>query len=231
MAGLLLGIHAACGRIGFDAVSSGVLGADAGAEAPALLGDGGRAPTDSRASMSVSFSAHDTATVLSDEGRLDWVHWGLMRQDVVNRKRESVAPIGVSRIGDRPVDFYSNRARTFSWMGGTPTEAFTNARGGVSIVGIGSGFRVTVRAEAQPRTLKVYVGGYSVDAVFRARLDDPAGLPFEDASFSSVGEPGDDRLYTVTYSSAVPGRTLIVEWTIAKSLPGGNITFQAATLR
>src|ERR1041385_378512 len=103
------------------------------------------------ASMSVTYSliATGTAVNLTQQGSLDWVHWGLFNEGSVDRKAGVAPLIGAVEAagGVGGVTFiyqYSDNFNGYSWSDGTPDMAVTNSTTGIwaySTPADGSGFR------------------------------------------------------------------------------------------
>ena len=94
-----------------------------------------------------------------------------------------------------------------------------------------NGFLLSVPADSQARTLKVYVGLYAAQGVFQAYLSDFSAPAFTDSSLSSFYD-NLYAVYTLNYAAASAGQSLRVTYT-AKTLfdaDFGNVTLQAATL-
>ena len=127
---------------------------------------------------------------LTDEGQLDWAHWGLSEPTDVDRKAgatneisdfgvigfdTSMLPLEVQQFGDN--------FTAYSWTDGTPDANAISSGSGIWLAqpgqsagpGLNSGFEISVPADTTIRTLKVYVGAYTSRMHFEAQLSDEGG--------------------------------------------------------
>lgn len=178
---------------------------------------------------------------LTAEGKLDWVHWGLLSDSSLNRKA-TVTP----QISDFTVLFntnlfsgtayrYTDNFNGYSWADGTQESSVTNTTTGVYVVAFGAnpmasdGFEFTVPADTEPKTLKVYVGTYAARGRFQATLSD-FPTSYSDSSLTNSGN-GPGGVYTIEFAANSANQTLTIRWTIsAKTAVDGNVTLQAAAL-
>jgi hypothetical protein len=128
-------------------------------------------------------------------------------------------------VGTGSAASYTNDPRTVSWSDGTPTASGSD-KAGISMIGTGNGFRITVPADTTARTLKVYVGGSASGGKLVAHLSDGSVSDYTDTAFSGTGQY--DAVYTLTYQAASIGQQLVVSWTQASGT--GNVTLQGAAL-
>ena len=169
---------------------------------------------------------------LTAEGPLDWTHWGLTSANSFNRKSGVTPLLGdFTKIGSNPVMQYSNNFTRYSWSDGTPVSSASGTPTGVFITGQDSGFALTIPADTTTRRLKLYVGGYGVQANFQAWLDDFSAAAYTDTSVSNVY--GDSyAVYTIDFASASASGSLQVQYRADTLFDRqfGNVTLQAATL-
>jgi hypothetical protein len=182
--------------------------------------------------LSGSVAASPAQLDLTIDGALDWTHWGLTSATSFNRKA-GVAPLlgDFTKIGTYPVMQYSNNFTRYAWSDGTPVPSVTNTPTGVFIIGQDSGFSLAVPVDTAPRRLKLYVGGYGVQASFQAWLGDFSAAAFTDTSVSNVF--GDTyAVYTLDFAAASAGQSLFVQYRADRLFDRdfGNVTLQAATL-
>lgn len=195
------------------------------------------------ATLTGSFSpiAQGSNVNLSAEGKLDWVHWGLLSDSSLNRKA-TVIP----QISDFTVLFNTNlsvgtayrfadNANGYSWSDGTQEVSVTNTPTGVYVVEFGNnptesdGFQFTVPADATLKTLKVYVGTYAAKGKFQATLSD-FPTSYSDSSLNNLSN-GPGGVYTIHFAANSANQTLTIRWTISmKTQVDGNVTLQAAAL-
>lgn len=171
---------------------------------------------------------------LSDEGRLDWAHWGLSSPSSFDHKAgvtpqiPDVALLGIQR---NKLERYAVNYCAYAWSNGTPTASATNSTTGIFGYGLNNGFQLTVPATPTLRRLKVYVGLYGAQGKFEAGLSDWSGPPFTD---SSVLNAYDDStvVYTLTFASRSASANLVLRWTSATlfDVGYGNVTCQSAAL-
>jgi hypothetical protein len=196
------------------------------------------------ASLSLSFTLtgdYGSVVNLSQEGTLDWGHWGFYNEWTYNHKygvpqQITYSFITITNYPDWPgpyiipyVERGSGRA-PFGWTDGMPTRVVETAWDGISIwgdrvyVGEDPGFRLQCPADTSLRTLRVYVGNSGGPATFTATLS--GGLSRSDTSIRGVAT----GFFTVDFQadSPEPDQRLTVELT---STDAKNFTtLQAATL-
>jgi len=183
---------------------------------------------------------------LSEEGTLDWGHWGFWNEWTYNHKYGVARQITYSFItvedyAGWPGPYvipYSERWHAgitpFSWTDGTPVPVVGAAYDGVSMygdkayLGTAPGFHLECPADTSPKTLRVYVGNSWGPATFTATLN---GLTYQDDTLD--GRDGGEGatvsgVYTLDFQADSPGQTLIVEFTCTDSWWFN--TLQAATL-
>jgi hypothetical protein len=173
-----------------------------------------------------------TQVNLTTEGTADWAHWGLTSPTSFDHKSgvgQSISDFTV--LGSHPVMRYSNNYSHFSWSDGTPALEASATPTGVFIIGQDSGFHLTFPADASPRRLKLYVGGYGMQANFQAWLSDFSAAAYTDTSVSNVFDDA-YAVCTLDYAAANAGESLIVQYRADTLFDGdyGNVTLQAATL-
>jgi hypothetical protein len=181
--------------------------------------------------VTLGFLAPTGTVNLTAEGVADWVHWGLVTENTVNRKA-GVAPLisNFSIVGFGPQYQFFDNFNGYTWTDGTPRAGITNTATGVYIFGVGNGFEIQAPATNVFRTLRVHVGAYAGRGKLRALVTDYSASVVNDASVSNVGN-GPGGIYTITYRAASPGQKLVMRYTLANHYAGdGNITLQAASL-
>lgn len=175
---------------------------------------------------------------LTEIGTIDWVHWGLFTETSLNRKAGVVPRIGdfspvYDEAGYAFVFQFADNFNTYSWSDGTPEAMVAETPTGVWAYGtpqIGSGFRFSIPADSQPRTLKVYVGAYAARGQFQAVLSDGSAPVYLDTSVFNMFN-GPSRVYTLDFAADSPGQLLTVTYTLGMlRQPDGNVTLQAAAL-
>ncbi len=174
-------------------------------------------------SLTGSGNSSSAAVTLSNEGFVDWVHWG---DNPLARKAGVTAQIGnYTIVGSGPALNYDNDPRLLNWTGGTPVAAAAD-NNGLYVNGLQNGFAFTVPADANPRTLIVHAGGWLSGGTLTAHLSDKSAADYVDVTVPATGQY--DRNYTITYTAASAGQTLTVSWVTAAG--PGNVTLNGAAL-
>ena len=121
---------------------------------------------------------------------------------------------------------------SFAWSDGTPTPATNGTPTGIFVTGLTNGFQLTLPADTNTRTARVYVGGYGVHANFEAWLSDLSAPPYTDDSVSNVFN-NVYVAYTLEYAAASAGQTLTLVFRTVNlfDFDYGNVTLQAVTLQ
>ena len=124
---------------------------------------------------------------------------------------------------------YDDNRHSYRWTAGTPTASATDTYTGVVVSGANNGFQITVPADTNTRTLRVYVGATQARGRIEATLNGSTGPAYSDVS---VGGPGgrSDGVYAINYRAQTAGQTLTVRYTMARDYGGGSVSLQAATL-
>jgi hypothetical protein len=178
--------------------------------------------------------AEQTSNVynLTNEGTLDWIHWGLNAPEDVNHKLAVQQQISsFTLIGNGVIQRDNHYANAYTWSDGTPViVAPPQQPSGVYVRGIGNGFTFTVVASTTPRTLRVYLGAAHAEGHFWAGIN---GRTITDTTLDMRNNPNiaDNGIYTVTFSSSVPDQLVMVKFTVrASDASNGYVMLEAATL-
>jgi len=182
------------------------------------------------------------AVDLSSEGTLDWVHWGLVDTNSVNRKTgANLIDATLTQQGKGYRDRTPGCPVSFNWTGGVPTAEMRDTRAGLWWNGPGTSQRFTAPADTTERILKVYVSGIEgAAATLSATLSDDSAPAYVStvwdgnaSRFAWAAVPGGfSAVYTIRYHAAKASQKLTVEWKLA-SEPNrfvGQVRLQAATL-
>ena len=167
---------------------------------------------------------------LTNEGTLDWAHWGLTTAADFNHKAAAASQIGTfSTIGTMAATRYTDCPVLFTWTDGTPVSTATNAKTGVYVTGLGNGFRLTVPAGVAPMTLRIYVGGWNFQGSLVAHLSDGSAPDYVDTSLAAPPAHGKQGVYSLMFHAASAGQTLTVTYTMQGT--AGGLSLHAATLQ
>jgi len=170
---------------------------------------------------------------LTNQGTLDWMQWGLNAPGDVNHKLAVQQQISnFTLIGNGTVQRDDHYPNAYTWSDGTPVMvAPPQQQSGVYVRGIGNGFTFTVMASTTPRTLRVYVGAAHAEGNLWAGIN---GRTYTDTSLDMRNDPNiaDNGIYTITFSSSLPGQVLTVKYTVkASDASKGYVMLEAATLQ
>jgi len=163
---------------------------------------------------------------LTEEGTLDWVHWGLIGGvNIVNRKKTNHPLVSdLKKFGNRGIHTYVPTVY-YLWTDGEPTiEAKT--RRAIFVYGPANGFELSFPADTKLRELKVYCGLWLMDAQLDVKLGDGA-LTYTDR-VGSRDLKGGHYVYTIRYRAKSADEKVTLRWMNVKG--GGNVTMEAVTL-
>jgi hypothetical protein len=169
---------------------------------------------------------------LSTEGQVDWAHWGNGGSQVYDHKAGVTPQISnVTIIGTSAVNWLADNPTSFSWSDGTPNTTATNNQTGIVVSSAGSGFEITVPADANVKTVKLYTGFWYSRARLEATLSDGSGATFVDTNLGGSGGPT-NGIYSLSYRAASSGQLLRLRYTIQTDYnpPNGTISLEAVTL-
>lgn len=185
-------------------------------------------------SGTLAISSGTSSVNLTSEGMNDWAHWGLVTESSFDHKA-GITPLisnytvlgtaGVLRLTDNPT--------MFSWSDGAPTLATVNTSTGVFVnASVGNGFQITVPADTNLRTLKLYLGLWYAQGKMEATLSDGSAPAYVDTGLSSNAGTK-NGVYTINFKAASGGQTLGIKYTLLTNYnaPYGNVTLEAATLQ
>jgi hypothetical protein len=192
------------------------------------------------ATLSATFNTvpQGTEVDLTREGKLDWIHWGLHTDTSWDRKAGVTAFISDFILQDASNGYayvyqYADNFHGYTWSDGFPEVGATNTTTGVWAYGvpvIASGFRFTVPADTNLRTLKVYVGVFAGVGQFEARLTDNSAPGYTNRTLTNIRN-GPGRVYTIDYAADSPGQSLVIRWILVEPRDAtANVTLQAAAL-
>ena len=177
-------------------------------------------------------SSQTAGVNLTQQGGLDWAHWGLSSPASFNHRSGVAQQISnYSMVGGNGAGTYGDHRFAFSWTDGTPTASATTTTGLYVNGSPGNGFRITVPADTTTRVVRVYVGVWYAHGRMEAQLSDNSAPVYVDRSVNNNGG-STDGLHTIRYRAASAGQTLTITYTMQSTYysPYGNVTMQAATL-
>lgn len=166
---------------------------------------------------------------LTQEGGLDWSHWGASGTSAAfDQKATGGSLIGnYTVIGTQPVYTFGNTVGSFTWTDGTPTAESTNTSG-LYINNAGQGFSLNIAAAQTNRLLHVYVGSSGARFQIRASLSDNSALPL----INDTMPAGSTAKLNFMFAAGSPGQTLTFQIRNVTVPPAseGNVTLMAASL-
>jgi hypothetical protein len=178
---------------------------------------------------------------LSEEGTLDWGHWGLVNEFSYNHKHgvaQQITYSFITDVADYPdwdgpfvLAYRYGNIIDYSWTDGIPARVIEDTWSAISIYGDRlwpdnnpSGFRIQCSADRTPKRLKIYLaGGGGKETSFTARLSGAA-------DYTHVWSEGyyGNRVYTLDFQADSAGQTLTAEFTCSDHW--WYISLMAATL-
>ena len=181
--------------------------------------------------LSASADSPPVSVDLGIEGTTDWAHWGLTDAASFNHKSAVTQEISnYTQVGTGTVGRFTNGQVAYSWCSGTPTASTSGSTTGIYFQSIGNGYRLTVPADTEQKTLKIYLGLYHAKGMFQASLSDSSASAYE----TYLDSPSSvlNNVITLNFEAASAGQTLTIQYTLTDnySLSGGYITLQALTL-
>ena len=153
---------------------------------------------------------------LTSEGTSDWTHYGdASNPSDVTRKSGVTAAISPVRTGSGTPTTYVGDRRNLAWSDGTPITSSTGSSTGIALGAIGSAFSFDVPADANPKRVRIFLGGTAARATLRAHLSDNSSPDFV---YSSAAVGGAfDADFTITYQAATSSAKLTLTWTLASA--------------
>jgi hypothetical protein len=193
-----------------------------------------------------SVSAPDYHTNLTEEGSLDWAHFGQVTDTSFISKMGGTDELSnYSEITSDPVNQVTPRRSengnpvSFSWTGGDPnTPQHTDAdqtRNRIRFVDTapGEGIRLSVPAGVEDKILKVYLGAYSHKGMVTVRLANDSSVAPYSISLDNPNLAQAAWVVTILFGAASDGDLLQFDFTMEEdsgTTAGGHINLAAATL-
>lgn len=168
---------------------------------------------------------------LTTEGELDWAHWGNGGPQVFDHKTGVSQQISnVTIIGNSSANWLNDNPTPFSWTDGIPNATGTNNRTGIFVSSAGNGFEITVPADVNFKTVRIFTGFWYSQTKLEATLSDGSAPTFVETSLG--GTAVQNGIYALSYRAASDGETLRIRYTILTDYnpPFGNIALEAVTL-
>jgi hypothetical protein len=170
-------------------------------------------------------------TILSNEGTLDWAHWGLTVSTSFNTSGAGLFSDALVVNSTNGKNRYASSPTNYTWVGGTPTASATDTPTGIFTDGTMS---FTVPADTTERVLRVYGGCFNTPSMrLRATLSDNSASSYTDTSLSStLTEASTNAVWILRYKAGEAGQLLTVDLSLtAGNGAQGNVALQAATLQ
>lgn len=231
------GLTAPARRVGLflDDTSASTLTAEGTALLDAAIqwarGQGG-APTGGI--LTGTFANTPASVNLSTEGTFDWAHWGSGGPTIFNHKANVTQSISnVTWLGAGEHGWFTDCPTAFSWTDGTPTASATNRTMGILTNGIvGNGLEITIPADTNLRTLKLYVGVWFTRGKLEANLSDGSAPNYIDITMDN-NNGKINGVYTINFKAGSAAQVLKIRLTIVNQYnsPFGNVAWEAATIQ
>jgi len=182
-----------------------------------------------------TFAATPASVNLTTEGTIDWAHWGRNGALVFNRKANLTPPLisDILKLGNGDRSWFSDCPTAFSWTDGTPTASATNTTTGTLTNGaVGNGLEITVPADTNLRTLKLYVGVWFTRGKLEASLSDGSAPVYIDSTMDN-NNGKINGVYTINYKAGSAAQVLKIRLTIVNQYnsPFGNVAWEAVTVQ
>jgi hypothetical protein len=182
--------------------------------------------------LSVSISEVPSSLYLTSEGTLDWAHWGLTDAVSFNHKSGVAQQISnYSKLGGNIMVESADSTMECIWADGTPNINATNTTKSICAPQVGNGFQLTVPADTNQKTLKLYVGAWRAKGKIEAILSDGSSSSYTGYIDSPNG--ASFKAVAINFRALSAGQTLTIRYTADATYETsfGNVILQAATLR
>ncbi|BCY07991.1 hypothetical protein L3i22_030790 [Actinoplanes sp. L3-i22] len=170
---------------------------------------------------------------LSDEGKIDWVHWG--ENGLYSLERNATGGFAILEgTPSAPRQRHTLSPERFRWTGGAPAADNAGTTSGVRTCGAGNGFTLSAPATPEPRKLRLYLGVSGAEGLLKLKLTTGSLITGGDSVTSRIVEEKSSMTtakYTISYRSTKPGK-ISIEWITEKSFDSdcGGVALEAATL-
>jgi len=183
------------------------------------------------AQISIALATGVAAKDLSALGALDWLCYP--GSTTLVRKSGVTSRLAVGKLGTVTDNAFTSGGSTMSWTGGTPTASGSSSGGIYGLNGAtlpaGSGYSITVPADAETRTLRIFGGAFRCTLQVEVTISDGSTATQTNTGVSNTTASayGD---FTITFAAASAGKTLTVKLTPINPNGNCNISFQGAAL-
>ncbi|WP_436519728.1 hypothetical protein [Actinoplanes sp. HUAS TT8] len=184
-------------------------------------------------SITIEQGAVPDTVDLSDEGRLDWVHWG--EDGTYSLERDAKGGFAILEgTPSAPRQRHTLSPERFTWTGGTPATGNDGTDSGIRTCGAGNGFTLSAPATTEPRKLRLYVGVSGAQGLLKLKLTTGDLVTGEETVTDRIVQRGTAMTtarYSISYRATRPGK-ISIEWITEKSFDAdcGGVALQAATL-
>ncbi len=160
---------------------------------------------------------------LTQEGTLDWLHWGLNENTSVVRKAGAdLIHAELKKSGEGYRDATPGFGMSVKWSDGSPVREMSDTHASLWWNGVGHGYTMEAPADTGEHILRVYVGGIEGGhGKLTAHLSDGSAPDYVSTTWNgnrafdwSPVPGGFTAVYTLRYRAASPGQTLQVTWTL-----------------
>ena len=231
------GLTAPARRVGLfmDDTSASILTAEGNALLDAAIQWArGQVGSPTGGTLTGSFANFTPPTLnVTTEGTVDWAHWGNGGPTIFNHKVNVTQLISnVTYIGAGEHGWFTDCPTAFSWTDGTPTASASNKTMGILTNGaVGNGLEITIPADTNLRTLKLYVGVWFTRGKLEASLSDGSAATYIDSTMDN-NNGKINGVYTINYKAGSAAQVLKIKLTIVNQYnsPFGNVAWEAVTI-
>jgi hypothetical protein len=181
-------------------------------------------------------------TFLHEEGTLDWAAWGILTENSFTSKNGGTDDLSdFTAIGTITRVQSTGNPVTMSWTDGLPatglhqeaSETATRVLLADGDLDENEGLRLTIPATEVEKTLRVYLGAYSVEGIVTVSMED-GSIPVYTATLSGDSDNQEAWVVTVDFATAAGTTSNLlfdyVQGADVGAITGGHINIAAATL-
>ena len=167
---------------------------------------------------------------LAAVGTSDWAHWALNDANSFDQRADGGGQISnYAPVGGATPSRTAGTWATYSWTGGTPTQAVAVTRSGLRVFNTAKGFSFSVPADTEQRSLTVYVGVLRATGQLTATLSDGSATPYSVLAVKTNRKQS--FAITIDYSADQAGETLEIEYVLQSIAgAGGWASLESAAL-